>query len=143
MKELRSALSAFFRAAGESACAHGKPHFIAACRLYVVPRSRALRPISCYKMPDSNARASVEIRAQGDFALQNARVRRHRVRHPDVTPDHRVVPHRDAPQHTRVAVDHHAVFYDRVAGQIQQSAVVGGFEAARAERHSLVELRGR
>ena len=51
MKELRSPLSAFFRAAGESACAHGKPHFIAACRLYVVPRSRALRPISCTRCP--------------------------------------------------------------------------------------------
>ena len=87
MKELRSALSAFFRAAGESACAHGNPHFIAACRLYVVPRSRALRPILCYKMPDSNSRAPVEIGAERHFALQHARVRRHSVRHPHVTPD--------------------------------------------------------
>ena len=80
-----------------------------------------------------------EVRAERHFALQHARVRRHSVRHPHVTPDDRVMSHGDASQHTRVTVNYHVVFDDRVAREIEQCAVFRRFEVACAERHALIE----
>ena len=71
-----------------------------------------------------------EVRAERHFALQHARVRRYSVRHPHVAPDDRVVSHGDASQHTRVTVNYHVVFDDRVARQVQQGAVFCRFEVA-------------
>ena len=65
-----------------------------------------------------------EVRAERHFALQHARVRRYSVRHPHVTPDDRVVSHGDTSQYTRVTVNYHVVFDDRVAREIEQCAAV-------------------